>query len=172
MAYPAIIALKTAFMSLTTVLLTLELYSRLPVSVPVVPLSNEIVSTSRVHLLFHGFGGPDGNTDRIMDAFAHSNSPQEASLCYNWLSHRTNVLRAAYTGQAIGKQLGRQIALSNCCSELHCIGISVGSFAADACIKEYKRIKGKQPLKYGTRLTLLCPFTQRGLFGIGYGNRL
>lgn len=62
-------------------------------------------------------------------------------------------------------------------SSLHCIGISVGSFAADACIKEFTRQRSRmsermeKKEKLTTRLTLLCPFQQRGILGAGWGTK-
>jgi hypothetical protein len=53
---------------------------------------------------------------------------------------------------------------------IHLIGISVGSFAANAAAVECKASpKDKRPF---IQLTLLDPFTQRGIFDFGYGNRV
>jgi hypothetical protein len=64
------------------------------------------------------------------------------------------------------------------------IGISVGAFAANACCSTLRRSmydhhhqrlqqqqqQQQQHPKIYTRLTLLDPFTSRGIGGVGYGN--
>lgn len=102
--------------------------------------------------------------------------------CYDWKSFRGNLLRAARDSQSIGKRIGRQLAAEEQIQDLHVVGVSVGAFAADSCVKEFSRLRrvdsryaanknlgGKKSIH--SRLTLLDPFTSRGIFGNGYGMR-
>jgi len=96
---------------------------------------------SKLQLLFHGYGGPDANTDAIVTNLSQVDG--RSALCYNWLAYRGGILRSAFNGQRVGKVIGRQLASFDNINDLHCIGISVGSFAADACIDEFKKQKKK-----------------------------
>lgn len=159
----------------------IEMYSRAPniwSSPSPLPYTN---GTSYVHVLFPGFGGPDANTDRIVDNL-NKDAVDEKAYVYDWSVWRGNLLRASFNGQRVGKSVGRQLAYIPEITALHCVGISVGSFAADACIKEFNRLRKKDrgmsipssmtnPEKASTVLTLLCPFQQRGLLGAGYGTK-
>ena len=101
--------------------------------------------------------------------------------CYDWREFRGSLFRAALDSQQIGKIIGRQLASEGHINDLHVVGVSVGAFAADTCIKEFRRLRGmesqqgngesKYNKKVGSRLTFLDPFTSRGIFGSGYGNR-
>ena len=172
--------LLTNFAKGATLLLGgIEMYSRAPsilFSPSPLPHTNE---TSSVHVLFPGFGGPDANTDRIVDSL-NKNAGNEVAYVYDWSAFRGNILRAAFNGERVGKRVGRQLAYTPEVTALHCIGVSVGSFAADACIKEFNRLRqnrrsapisGVTHTKAQTVLTLLCPFQQRGLLGAGYGTK-
>ena len=155
----------------------LELFSRFPLLSPVDQLDFQTIDKgSSLHLLFPGFGGPDANTRRIINNLSSRAEKNEKVVCYDWMKYRGNILRASFNGQSVGRILGKQLALNMDVNQLHCIGISVGSFAADACISEFTKIRKKMKLLEGspkpstdTRLTLLCPFQQRGLFDAGYG---
>ena len=105
--------------------------------------------------------------------------------CYDWKDFRGNLLRAARDSQSIGKQIGRQLAAEERIQDLHVVGVSVGAFAADDCVKEFCRLRRVDSSPSGnknlgvigrkktihSRLTLLDPFTSRGIFGNGYGMR-
>merc|ERR1712232_711421 len=63
--------------------------------------------------------------------------------------------------------LSSQAQTSQKLENVHSIGISVGSFAANAFVQT---IKSKSlSLSLYARLTLLDPFCTRGIWGIGYG---
>ena len=146
------------------IVLGLEVYIRFPFIGNVMPIALANSTKGQVHVLFHGFGGQDANTDRIVNNLNVDSCKDEIALSYDWIKYRGNILRAAANGMSVGRKLGRQLAEETEISSLHCIGISVGSFAADACVSEFNK-RRKKP----TRLTLLCPFQQRGLFGVNYG---
>jgi len=128
--------------------------------------------------------------DRIIQAVQRSDKMYRDSrfvYCYDWKDFRGNLLRAARDSQSIGQLIGRQLAAEERILDLHVVGISVGAFAADGCVKEFSRLRkaesrpslrklnqvggigGKKSFR--SRLTLLDPFTSRGIFGSGYGMR-
>jgi len=130
--------------------------------------------------------------DRIVNTVRESDKKHQESrfvYCYDWRDWRGTLLRAAWDSQQIGKIIGRQLATIENVSEVHVVGVSVGAFAADACIREFRKNKkaivggiqieskiplsSKVTLKKGiqSRLTLLDPFTSRGIFGNGYGDQ-
>ena len=173
----------TVAKGITLMLGGIEMYSRAPnlwSSPSLITLSNSTCSS--VHVLFPGFGGPDANTDRIVDNL-NKNALDEIAYTFDWSEWRGNLLRASFNGQRVGRKVGQQLANTPEITNLHCVGISVGSFAADACIKEFTEQRKRQqresiqtskvsPVsKARTVLTLLCPFQQRGLLGAGYGTK-
>ena len=56
-------------------------------------------------------------------------------------------------------------------TSVHVIGVSVGAFAADACARTCTAIRAKGTHRPRVSLTLLDPFTARGVLGWGYGRR-
>jgi hypothetical protein len=75
-------------------------------------------------------------------------------------------VRAAFDGQNVGEVIGKQLAANSKLNNLHIIGISVGAFAADSCVKTYKELATNPGQVH---LTLLDPFTSKGVFGYGWG---
>jgi len=194
-------AITGPLVTLCVMLLGVELYSQLPVRVannlkmlPEVPmLPDYFKKAKRVAVLFPGYGGVDENTDRIIE---EARKDGVTALCYDWETYRGNLVRAANNGISIGSMLGKQLASSQNIEECHFIGVSVGSFAANACLESFtneieKQKKNGQRTKFTpmlqppandddkggesqdtlplTRATFLDPFTQRGLFGLKYG---
>ena len=159
----------------------LEGYSRLPQNLifgskprPIVPFKE----TDAV-IIFPGAGGPDENTSNLAKAIIDSDK-----ICgikrhvevYDWSPWRGNLIRASFDGQSVGKIIGKQLAEEHKnLKSLHVMGVSVGAFAADSCSEEYQKSQTNNlrttPAPY-VRLTLLDPFTQRGLFGTKYGLKL
>jgi len=120
---------------------------------------------------------------------------------YDWSKWRGNFLRAAFDSQQVGKIIGSQIgeidaglkysALKNSNSDMklfqkddirpfglkniNVIGVSVGSFAADSFCKYYQSSflmpKDSSIAPASIELTLLDPFTSRGIFGYEWGVR-
>ena len=159
------------------------------------PKHTEWSNVKHVTIVFHGAGGEDAYTDELMkrldDVDKKSKSPQQQSS-YNhivdWSKYSANILQASYNGQQIGKLAAKELleqvmSSNNNLTTIHFIGISVGAFAADAAVKEVKKnfeISGsskgeKNSNNTGSippfvQLTLLDPFQQRGIFGVGYGN--
>lgn len=190
----------TAFTGLASVALfgsvAIETYVRIPQRIlygsdpPLLPSFTE----EALFLVFPGYGGPDLNTERIEAVVAESDKVHEFDrkvFCYDWRNWRGNstasVFRAAFDSQRVGRRVGEQLGSMrltrgqvtgqrpiNQIKDIHVVGISAGAFAADACIKEYKRalLKLYGPKAAATsnaRLTLLDPFTCRGVTGTTYG---
>ena len=159
------------------------------------PKHTEWNNVKQVTIVFHGAGGKDVYTDELMnrldDVDKKSKSPQEQSS-YNhivdWSKYSTNILQASYNGQQIGELAAKEIleqvtSSNNNLTTIHFIGISVGAFAADAAVKEVKKnfeissstkeennSNNTDSIPPFVQLTLLDPFQQRGIFGVGYGN--
>lgn len=93
---------------------------------------------------------------------------------YDWSKWRGSFIRAAFDSQGVGAKVCRELAESEDSQHpirsIHSIGVSVGAFAADSCIKAFDRTKQMVGHAHAqTRLTLLDPFTSKGIFGYGWG---
>jgi hypothetical protein len=130
-------------------------------------------------LIFHGAGGPDKNIELLYEAVKESDRKQGIKrhvVSYDWSPWMGNLLRASNDAQSVGKIIGEQLAGCENLKSLHVIGVSVGAFAADNCAytlhKQMKKSKTDSKSSPYIRLTLLDPFTQRGLFDGQYGLKL
>jgi len=124
-----------------------------------------INSNPRIICIFPGSGGEDELTDEL---FRSLNKTDSKNLIYmiDWKEYRGNVITAAFDSEAVGEAVA-DCLLANCNpSEIHSIGISVGSFAANSFAETCKK-----KLNLYARLTLLDPFCSRGLWGNGYGRK-
>ena len=144
-------------------------------------------------LIFPGAGGPDQFTDELettlttyvnkkkdngfpfMNLFSANSKAQTVVKTLDWQDYRGSILTAAYDSEAFGEEVGSILCQSmEECNSIHCVGISVGAFAANACISIFKKKRNEnEPTanKPYLRLTLLDPFTSRGVVGgSGYGN--
>jgi hypothetical protein len=162
-------------------ILAAEAYSRIPQRlifgsspIPLLPFKEKDLV-----LIFHGAGGPDKNVQLLCEAVKESDRKQGIDrhvVSYDWSPWLGNLIRASNDAQCVGKIIGDQLAGCELKS-LHVIGVSVGAFAADNCAytlhKQMKKTKidSKTAMPY-IRLTLLDPFTQRGLFDGQYGLKL
>lgn len=134
-------------------------------------------------IVFHGSGGQDQYTDALMERLQKEN-PSQYNQIVDWSKYSTNILQASFNGEQIGRLAAEELmgifADTSNLKTIHLIGISVGSFAADAAARRLKQflddLKGRTSSPSSDRpfvqLTLLDPFTQRGIFGLGYGNRV
>lgn len=129
-------------------------------------------------LIFPGFGGVDENIAKLEQQVIMSDESKWDNnrfvYTYNWTQWRGNTFRAAFDSQLVGEVVGRSLAKfvtyrKKPLKQLHVVGVSVGAFAADQCVKEYKATLKSASNNTYTRLTLLDPFTARGVFGQGYG---
>jgi hypothetical protein len=127
---------------------------------------------SSITLIFPGYGGLDANTQRIEDEIKTSDlhyKMQRFVCTYDWKQWRGNEFNAAFNGEKIGSKLGEQLSNLDL-HDIHVIGISVGSFAANECTKRYmQKLEGGKRARI--RLTLLDPFTARGFFSPIFGRK-
>jgi hypothetical protein len=120
-------------------------------------------------LVFHGSGGQDQYTDTLMKNLQRSLEKSTYSSMIEWSSYSSNILQASFNGQRVGRIAATQLLESaRNLKSVHLIGISVGAFAADSASIEVKSLLKESAF---VQLTLLDPFTQRGIFDFGYGAR-
>jgi hypothetical protein len=161
----------------------------LPHGKPVVVLPPLAYDQTHVTLVFHGSGGQDPYTDALMRRLRRTTTPTNNNnhneKCYtemvDWSRYSGNLVQASHNAERIGKLVVRQLLLEHVdhverLETVHLIGISVGSFGADAAAREVllhassdRRRRRRRPF---VQLTLLDPFTQRGILGFGYGDRV
>mmetsp|Transcript_13680 Transcript_13680/g.20557 ORF Transcript_13680/g.20557 Transcript_13680/m.20557 type:complete len:290 (+) Transcript_13680:95-964(+) len=155
-------------------------------------LSLKTDKASDLVLIFPGAGGPDKFTDELettlttylnkkknnapsfMNLFSADPKAKTVVKTLDWQDFRGSILTAAYDSEAFGEEVGSILCNQSIeCNSIHCVGISVGAFAANACISILKKKRSEnEPTanKPYLRLTLLDPFTSRGVGGSGYGN--
>jgi hypothetical protein len=163
---------------------------------------------NHITIVFHGAGGQDGYTDELMTRLRDYDNinnnrtigssitttgtatPKElpfsqrySSYIVDWSAYSTNLFQASYNGEKIGRDLAQRLLQQQPhLRTVHLIGISVGSFAANAAAMKIKQVTTTTTTNGGNnritttnppfvQLTLLDPFTQRGILGFGYGNR-
>jgi hypothetical protein len=166
-----------------------EIFVRLPQSL-VYGSEPTYVSSRRpeeetVSVVFPGFGGPDAHVQHIKDALVR-NDQQYRNRHYvdvvDYGQWTGSFLRASFDAQTVGrrvcKELADEQATKGHIKHLHAIGISVGAFAADSCIKSFNEAAALHPevdaaasSSTTKQLTLLDPFTSKGIFGYGWGGR-
>lgn len=164
--------------------LCIEGYARLPPqyvfpSSPS-PMAN-VPANKDIVIIFPGAGGPDQNIKALYNRIIVSDMKAGINrfvVCYDWSQWVGNLIRAAYDSESIGRIIGEQVAAAVNANPLgdkvirnvHVIGVSVGAFAANNMLKTLStRIKPDR--KVYKRLTLLDPFTSKGIFGLAYGPR-
>ena len=150
------------------------------------PKNTEWDNVETVTIVFHGAGGEDAYTDELMKNLeggtSSKSSPQKSyNHIVNWSGYSANLFQASFNGQKVGRITARELLEqipNKKLTAIHFVGISVGAFAADAAVNEVKKIfessskwksKKADTLPF-VQLTLLDPFQQRGIFGVGYGN--
>ena len=118
-----------------------------------------------VFLHFHGRGGPDREDADLIarvksqDALAGLDRFVHQFVWREWLE-AASTERISYTGQAIGRKIGRALASRDDLRSLHVCGTSAGGFAANECISAY--VAAADPgRRASTRLTLCDPFCAR-----------
>ena len=144
-------------------------------------------------LIFPGAGGPDqfteelettltsylnvGTSTAFSNPFAAAPVKSTVVKTLDWQEFRGTLLTAAYDGEAFGESIA-DILWNQChqdqftYSSIHCVGICVGAFAANACanvLSEFRQHETDPSVPY-LRLTLLDPFTSRGVLGSSYGD--
>jgi hypothetical protein len=128
-----------------------------------------------VTLVFHGAGGQDAYTDQLMSKLdgLYGKKKEFYASMMEWSDFSTNILQASFNGERIGCEAAVRLQQrAPNLKTVHLIGISVGSFAANAASLQLKQqgTNKETSLPY-VQTTFLAPFTQRGIWGIGYGIR-
>ena len=138
-------------------------------------------SAKDITIIFPGAGGRDSLSDELEDVLRRSSSAPNDDVfvtTFDWQEHRGTVLTAAYDSEAVGETVARCLwnvssSKNSGIRSVHCVGISVGAFAANAMARELCRQREQTQAKDGfvpyVRLTLLAPFTSRGITGQSYG---
>jgi hypothetical protein len=133
------------------------------------PSSGSWGDVQHVTLVFHGSGGPDNYTDMLMKNLKRAWNKESYSSMIEWRKYSSNILQASFSAHRIGRCAAQQLLeRARNLKSVHVIGISVGAFAADSMCHEVK-ISLKDSVD--VQLTLLDPFTQRGILDVGYGAR-
>jgi hypothetical protein len=109
--------------------------------------------------------GPDANVRRIANSLREAIGRRGRVVEYDWFAFVGDQLQAPYNAQRIGDHLASQIARERSLRKLHVVGISVGAFAADRLVQRFSNARGKGG-EAEVKLTLLDPFTARGLPGL------
>lgn len=142
-----------------------------------------------ITVIFHGAGGEDAYTDDLLKTLCKSIDGSGTGIVkmINWEADSADILQASVKGTKIGKELAKTLCSSMYASRntntsrvtnIHAIGISVGAFAADSFLDALSK-KNKSTAKNKNtavknlycQLTLLDPFQQKAVLGVGYGNR-
>lgn len=129
-------------------------------------------SARDVTIIFPGAGGRDAISDELEESLRQSSSSTDNSFVttFDWQEHRGTVLTAAYDSETVGETVGKCLweVMRGQLRSVHCVGISVGAFAANGMAREICVARDGEPSPY-VRLTLLAPFTSRGVTGSSYG---
>jgi len=146
-----------------------------------------------ITLVFHGAGGMDPYTNELMGALRRSKEELGSTISVGrmvqWDGDSSDLLRASVRGEKIGRNVANVIwekfgdGICERGLRVHAVGISVGAFAANSLITEFDRLRrihrplshsfSSYPLSDGMKLqlTLLDPFQQKAVIGLGYGAR-
>lgn len=132
-----------------------------------------------VTIVFHGAGGQDLYTDELMSRLKAGRKDNSFVAMIDWSDLSKDLLQASFNGQRLGRCVASEliqrskanISPSNL-KNVHVIGISVGAFAADSFVTKLKEEMNKGNNKLFAQLTLLDPFSQRGVLGYNYGNKM
>ena len=137
-------------------------------------------SAKDVTIIFPGAGGRDAISDELEESLRRSSASTHNAFVttFDWQEHRGTVLTAAYDSETVGETVGKCLwEVMNGASlqlrSVHCVGISVGAFGANGMAREICSRRGSasrdgESSPY-VRLTLLAPFTSRGVTGSSYG---
>jgi hypothetical protein len=127
-------------------------------------------------LVFPGLAGPDANSAAVVDALRRARR-RSVVVELDWRPWVGGELRGAVNGRALGSQLGRRLATwasepatRSSIRNLHLVGISVGSQAADAACSAFADMCSS-PHPPHRHLTMLDPFTASGLAGLVVASR-
>lgn len=136
------------------------------------PLPPRAADVTGLLLIVHGSGDSAGDwpaevQQAIADRF--DNGTGWDVVAYDWNPYAADKRTASETGLDIGRQVGELLAADGHRYEtIHFLAHSVGAFVAHGAVQAYAAA-ADAPARI--HLTLLDPFTLRGLNGIQYGSR-
>lgn len=150
----------------------IEIYTKIPQKILFNSIPNRLNITnsiSSITIIFPGAGGPDKNTNDLLNSIndynKHHGIKQSYVKVYDWQQWKGNLIRASDDSINVGSIIGNDISTYSNIKYAHLIGISVGSFAANTAGKIIKR----QLKDAYVKVTLLDPFCSRGIFHHKYG---
>lgn len=141
-----------------------EVYARLPErwDNPLPPLPVDASKdVQELILVIPGAGGPDANTKRIAESLGRIGGTSAVVVEYDWKAFVGGQLKAPFNAMRVGDFLADEVRRARP-KRLHVIGVSVGGFAADRLTARVASFADAPQLQ----LTLLDPFTARGLPGL------
>ena len=143
-----------------------EAYARAPPSWRASELPRLALDDGRsdeVVIVLHGAGGPDANTRRIAEALEKTSSKGARVIEYVYAPYVGDQLQAPFNAMRVGDHLAEELAKAAASPKrVHVVGVSVGAFAADRLAS---RLAASGKCEQ-VRLTLLDPFTARGILGL------
>ena len=130
-----------------------------------------------ITLIFHGAGGQDDNTEKLLKVLQNKNEPNHFVKIVDWSIDSVDILKASIKGTKLGAEVGQQlVTFMNSNDEVprnvHIIGISVGAFPSHQVIQEINESLDKAHRKQiNLQLTLLDPFQQKAVLDVGFGKK-
>jgi hypothetical protein len=151
-----------------TTIIALELYARTADEFVVSPLSLP-ADTQAVVLVFHGNeGGGDPVFEEIASAYRADAKADEYVINYTWAPASDNRLRAVSNAQALGRELGEELAGLPELSRIRLVAHSAGAYVLDA-LCDAVRSGSADPVEI--RSIFLDPFGLRGVLDRSHGAR-
>jgi len=132
-----------------------------------------------VTIIFHGAGGQDVNTDELLKALSNTNTRNRGGIVkmVDWSADSADILQASVKGSTIGTRMANALLRNHLNDDskqhiqtIHVIGISVGAFPANSFLQTLNEGLQNRNKAY-LQLTLLDPFQQKAVLGVGYGNQ-
>jgi hypothetical protein len=174
---PASVAVfKAGAAALLCTYAAVETYCRIPQYVLFGSLPQPLPDFNEKDLvvIFPGAGGVDQNILDLEQSIKRADKLQRIkrrTIVYDWRRWRGNLLRASFDSENVGEGVANQLLKEHPdLKSVQAIGVSVGAFAANSCTRIlHKKKTSSGSVQPYVRLTLLDPFTLRGVFGLGYG---
>lgn len=163
---------NTASLEITVFCLLCSLVSGCTPTVTAPPLPPRAADAACLLFIVHGSGDTAGDWPAEMQqaiAARFDSSTTWDIVAYDWNPYAADKRSAAETGLEIGRQVGEILAADGCAYEtIHFLAHSVGAFVAHGAVQAYAAATA---VPARIHLTLLDPFTLRGLTGFLYGRR-
>ena len=142
-------------------------YHSNPLDVSDVALPAECIGAKNIFLIFHGAGGPDRETDDLLERIKSQDAASnlDRAVCLfdwrPWFSTGGRRNLNSYHGQEVGRKLGRCIAdAAPDLQTLHVVGTSAGAWPANEVCTAYVAVAAAVA-RASVVLSLTDPFTAR-----------